>query len=487
MIPTDLSTQRFPSLWKVCKFAFITLVTLIFSVYAVLAGLLWWGEQESSSPETREDPVYVRSLEPHRMELLNDGLLSLDRRIELIEGARQSIDLEFFIYELDTAARIITAKLVEAAKRGAKVRLLVDFAAPVFKLGPHYAGVLEKNGVEVRYYNSASLLRIFSSQHRSHRKLLIIDGQQAITGDRNIANDYFNLSEHCNFLDSDIIVDDPAVESFSASFMHYWQSPLATPAADMDAPAGDFDKNFHVASPEIIALIERIKSEAAKTIAQCKQHVCNDVVFVTDYSGTFAHNRQVYKRLQEFLQEAQSEVVGESPYFVLRQDGMNLLRNLSERGIKQVYLTNGLSSTDAWYTVSGMSFSLSALKQANIDVRLFNGSHPEKPITATENVPDRWGIHAKRAVVDRKHILIGTYNVDPRSANFNSELMLICRNNPDLANELLLNINSHIAGSRQLLNAAKSPLASLLKDSDTGQVTRFFLGLPLVYLFDFLL
>jgi cardiolipin synthase C len=474
-------------LWRVCKFAIITLVTLIFSVYAVLAGLLWWGEQESSSPETREDPVYVRSLEPHRMELLNDGLLSLDRRIELIEGARKSIDLEFFIYELDTAARIVTAKLVEAAKRGVKVRLLVDFAAPVFKLGPQYAGVLEKNGVEVRYYNTASLLRIFSSQHRSHRKLLIIDGQQAVTGGRNIANDYFNLSEHYNFLDSDIIVDGPVVESISASFMHYWQSPLATHAADVDLPDGEFDKNFHLASPEIIELIERIKSEAAKTAAQRKQHVCNDVVFVTDYSGTFAYNRQVYKRLQEFLQEAESELIGESPYFVLRQDGMNLLRDLSGRGIKQVYLTNGLSSTDAWYTVSAMSFSLSALKQADIDVRLFNGSHPDNPITATENVSDRWGIHAKRAVVDRKHILIGTYNVDPRSANFNSELMLICRNNPDLANELLLNINSHIAGSRQLFNSDESPLATLIKGSATSQVTLFFLGLPLVYLFDFLL
>jgi putative cardiolipin synthase len=90
-------------------------------------------------------------------------------------------------------------------------------------------------------------------------------------------------------------------------------------------------------------------------------------------------------------------------------------------------------------------------------------------------------------VVDRKHILIGTYNVDPRSANFNSELMLICRNNPELANELLVNINGHIAGSRQLFNSDESPLATLIKGSATSQVTLFFLGLPLVYLFDFLL
>jgi putative cardiolipin synthase len=474
-------------LWRVCKFSIITLITSVFSVYAVLAGLLWWGERESNSAETREDPVYVRSLEPHRMELLNDGLLSLDRRIELIEAARKSIDLEFFIYELDTAARIVTAKLVEAAKRGVKVRLLVDFAAPVFKLGPQYAGVLERNGIEVRYYNTASLLRIFSSQHRSHRKLLIIDGQQAVTGGRNIADDYFNLSEHYNFLDSDVLVEGPVVESISTSFTHYWESPLATHAADMDVPAGDFDKNFHIASPKIIELIEKIKTEAAKTAAQRKQHVCNDVVFVTDYSGTFAYNRQVYKRLQEFLQEAQSEVVGESPYFVLRQDGMNLLRDISGRGIKQVYLTNGLSSTDAWYTVTAMLFSLSALKQANIDVRLFNGNHPEAPITATEKVSDRWGIHAKRAVVDRKHILIGTYNVDPRSANFNSELMLICRNNTDLANELLLNINSHITGSRQLFDPSKTAFASLVEDSSSAQIARFLFATPLVYLFDFLL
>lgn len=472
---------------KWIKWVALAFVGCVALVYAALIGFLWWGERHDRPPELRADPVYVRLQQPHTIELINDGLVSLQRRIELIESAQQSLELEFFIYELDTAARIITTKLVEAAGRGVRVRLLVDFSAPVFKLGPQYAKALQNRGVEVRYYNTAGLYRFVSAQHRSHRKLLIADGQRAITGGRNIGDDYFNLSSHYNFLDSDILIEGSVVASMRSSFDHYWDAPLAVHADEVEVASGGFNDSLFQSDDNLTGLLGEIGESVASYKNAGTQHTCNDVSFVTDYSGMSAYNRQVFKRLVEFLGEARTELVGESPYFILRKDGLSLLKEMSARGIRQTYLTNSLASTDAWYTSSAMTFSLSGLRDAQIDMRVYDGGQPENVARAGQRGSLRWGVHAKRAVIDGKHIVLGTYNVDPRSANFNSELMVICRNNPELASEMLADINARIERSHTLFNEQSGAVATLTRGADFGQKMRFILAMPIVYIFDFLL
>ncbi len=486
MLASALEGHAFMVTWL--KWFIGTIVGLIALVYIVLIGFLWWGERHDKPPELRADPVYVRSRQPHSLELINDGLVSLQRRIDLINSAEKTIELEFFIYELDTAARIITTQLIDAARRGVKVRLLVDFSAPVFKLGPRYAEVLQSKGIEVRYYNTASLFRFVSTQHRSHRKLLIVDGKRAITGGRNIGDDYFNLSSHYNFLDSDVLVEGPVVASMRSSFDHYWDAPLAEHAGSVEQESQEsFNEKLFIADADLEALVSQIKESTGAHTSATRAHTCTDIAFVTDYSGMSAYNRQVYKRLVEFLVEAESELVGESPYFVLREDGLDLLKQLSGRGVRQTYLTNSLASTDAWYTSSAMTFSFSGLRQAGVDLRLFEGHSPDGALTLPAGGSQRWGVHAKRAVVDRKHVVIGTYNVDPRSANFNSELMLICRNNPELASEMLSDIQSRIAASRKLFEGNSSAMGALVHNAEFGQKLRFALAMPIVYVFDILL
>jgi putative cardiolipin synthase len=208
---------------------------------------------------------------------------------------------------------------------------------------------------------------------------------------------------------------------------------------------------------------------------------------VTDYSGIPSYNRQVFRRLVEFLGEAKEEVLGESPYFIVRPDGMSLLREMAERGIRQTFLTNSLASTDAYYTVSAMTFTLKGLAENKIDVRLYDGKPPLAPVLIAPGTADRWGVHAKRAVIDRKHIVIGTYNVDPRSANLNSELMVICRNQPELAAEMINDINGRLQSSKKLFEEEKSPLNVLIGGASDQQKLFFMLALPLAKLFDFLL
>ena len=120
----------------------------------------------------RENPRVEESLEahstaPHRLTHFDQGAASFHRRLELIQSARKSIELEFFIYDVDEAARLLTQALMRKAREGVQVRILVDFSAPVFELKPAYAQVLGEAGVKVRYYNTSAVFRLVSIPARS--------------------------------------------------------------------------------------------------------------------------------------------------------------------------------------------------------------------------------------------------------------------------------------------------------------------------------
>ena len=214
----------------------------IFGVYLLLAiGLtvLEWVVREN--PKIDES-LLAHSTAPHAITHFDQGAASFQRRLELIAAARTSIALEFFIYDIDDASRLLTQALIKRAREGVQVRILVDFSAPVFELKPAYARLLGEAGVKVRYYNTSATYRLVSIQHRSHRKLVIIDEATVLTGGRNIANDYFDLSDRYNFLDSDLEVTGPIVKTVLQSFDVYWNSPLATGPVLETQPDGEATK-----------------------------------------------------------------------------------------------------------------------------------------------------------------------------------------------------------------------------------------------------
>src|SRR5215203_906130 len=205
--------------------AIVTAVLAVYLVFAIGLTVLEWVVRKNPGIE---QSLIAHSAAPHTITHIDHGAASFQRRLELIASARKSIALEFFIYDVDDASRLLTQALIRKARDGVQVRILVDFSAPVFKLKPAYARLLGAAGVRVRYYNTSATYRLVSIQHRSHRKLLIIDEATVLTGGRNIANDYFDLSDHYNFLDSDLEVTGPIVKMVLQSFDVYWNSRLAS-------------------------------------------------------------------------------------------------------------------------------------------------------------------------------------------------------------------------------------------------------------------
>jgi putative cardiolipin synthase len=357
----------------------------------------------------------------------------------------------------------------------------------VFELKPAYARVLGEAGVMVRYYNTSALYRLVSIQHRSHRKLLIIDGETVLTGGRNIANDYFDLSDHYNFLDSDLEVSGPIVKTVLQSFDVYWNSHLSTEPAPDPSPNAEAAK-FVLPNERDVAVIEKLRASGEAYRRSHQTHECRDLRFVTDFPNHGEASRKVFSAIVEELGRATREAVVESPYFVIKSGGYAVLENLHERGVHVRVLTNSLASTDASYAVAALYPWLGSLADTGLTLSAYSGSPSPGQSTDIGGGGARWGVHSKRGVIDGDTTLLGTYNMDPRSANLNSELMFVCRGQPALAAEVLASIAAREAlSSRVIERGTIVQRTALLGDSPLTQRLRFLLEMPIANLFDFLL
>ena len=459
-------------------------VLAVYLLFAIGLTVLEWIVREN--PKVGES-LQAQSTAPHNLTHFDQGAASFHRRLELIQSAKKSIELEFFIYDVDDASRLLTQALMRKARAGVHVRILVDFSAPVFKLKPAYAHVLGEAGVKVRYYNTSALYRLVSIQHRSHRKLLIIDGETVLTGGRNVANDYFDLSDHYNFLDSDLEVSGPIVKTVLESFNVYWNSHLSTEPTPDASPNPEAAK-FVLPNEGDVAMIEKLRAAGEAYLQSHKTHECRDLRFVTDFPNHGEASRKVFNAIVEELGRATQEAVVESPYFVIKSGGYVVLQDLHKRGVQVRVLTNSLASTDASYAVAALYPWLGSLADTGLTLSAYDGKPLPVQSTDLGGGNARWGVHSKRGVIDGQTTLLGTYNIDPRSANLNSELMLVCRGQKELAAEVLASIAAREAvSSRVIERGAIVRRSALLGDSPLRQRLRFLLEMPVANLFDFLL
>ena len=164
--------------------------------------------------------------------------------------------MQYFVWSDDAAANLVLQRLLQAADRGVQVRVLVDdlyLLSDSSLRGPDsgLAAVAQHPNVQLRVYNpgkyrsgtvgiAGNFMGSFKEfNRRMHNKLFIADGQLAILGGRNIANEYFGLKEEYNFLDLDILVAGEVVPSMIEAFDIYWNAEAVFPAEALAEPIPD--------------------------------------------------------------------------------------------------------------------------------------------------------------------------------------------------------------------------------------------------------
>ena len=187
----------------------------------------------------------------HAVTILNTGDDALLARIHLIRSASEQIDIQTYIWMNDETGRYVFYELIEAAKRGVRVRALVDHWVAGFMPNqtPQLVAFMSTvhENLSVKYYNplrninpsklelAQKGLRDFRGiNQRMHNKIFLVDRVVGITGGRNYENDYYDRGSTRNFKDRDAMVIGPVVGDMQRSFDEYWQYEKSVSAEALD-------------------------------------------------------------------------------------------------------------------------------------------------------------------------------------------------------------------------------------------------------------
>lgn len=391
--------------------------------------------------------------------LLIDGTDALQTRIALARAATKTLDLQYYIASEDSTGRLLLAAALYAADRGVRVRMLVDDLN--FRDNEHLMAALATHpAIEVRVFNPFGsardgvlartgdfFTRIDRFTRRMHNKAMIADGAVAIVGGRNLGDEYFSASTTLQFRDLDVLAAGPIVRDVSASFDTFWASPLAYPIAALD--------KRRYAAEDLIAARQALRAhwraqaqalgakplDTAPLAAQIARQqfglvwaparfLVDSPRKVTAPDGTYLSPPM--HRLAHMLRGAQHEVLILSPYFVPHDAGVQLLGDLTRRGVRVAVVTNSMASTDAVAVQAGYSPYRIPLLQNGVELYEFQPLQRERSRFFSGS-RSRASLHAKAYVIDRRMLVIGSMNFDPRSAYLNTELALFI-DSPQLAN-----------------------------------------------------
>lgn len=382
--------------------------------------------------------------------LIARGDKALAWRLGLMEAAERSIDAQYYSIMNDRTGKLLLEGLLSAADRGVRVRLLVD-AIALKKSDPTWAILQRHPQVTLKVFNPVTTDRQDWAQRivhilyhwsrigrRMHNKVFIVDGQIAITGGRNLGDAYFDTNATFNFRDLDALIIGALVPRLCASFESYWQGK--------DAHAYHRVRSLRTGRRALKWLRKRLKRHWCRQTESgllepwppiAHQIGAGEVPFVwaeaelaADSPEKLDEPRAIAQSkpgacLRALTERARQELLIISPYFVPGRKGVAWLGELCARGVRVRIFTNSLGSTDVVAVHTGYRKYRKAVLALEAEL------YEMQPIAGIKERSKRFAsasrasLHSKVYVIDRKDVLIGSFNLDPRSIELNTEMAVV--------------------------------------------------------------
>ncbi|MDP9011978.1 MAG: phospholipase D family protein [Pseudomonadota bacterium] len=413
--------------------------------------------------------------------MLSAGIDGLTARVEMIDSAERTLDVQSYIFRCDESGNLIALALLRAVDRGVRVRILVD-DGETLPGDEEILSLAARPGIEVRIFNPlpyrghhrairfAEILLHKQLDYRMHNKLMVADNAVAIIGGRNIGDQYFQIDPQSQFGDDDNVVAGPMVQKLSDVFDEFWSSRLAVPAQNVDKQ----DTSDSALQTYLAALAKYRESLDAKRrpppahgdAAMNVIHRDEPIVvaktpfadIVSDRAPLFwAHAQLAYdspdKRAVENgaasgsliytpvaaqVKAVTTELLMVTPYFIPSPDELAILEEDRRRNAAVRILTNSLESAPDLVAHAGYVHYRVELLREGVElheVRALLGSTRGSGQSKAISRHGNFALHGKLFVFDRKTVFIGSMNFDQRSKRLNTEIGLLI-DSPELSREV---------------------------------------------------
>ena len=412
--------------------------------------------------------------------LFSAGIDGLLLRLELIDKAQESLDLQYYIFRCDDTGRLVQQALLRAADRGVHVRIITDDGETVpgdeklLRLAAHpRIEVRVFNPFGYRGHNKALRAADFlfhksRLDYRMHNKLMLVDGTVAITGGRNIGDQYFQVDPDSQFGDDDVMALGPVVDRLATEFADYWNSPATVPAElvqrhqtdpialaqyrdELDALRAQSDTRekidgygaqFH----QRLQKGEPLQSLAtdASTLTWANATVLYDSPEKREIKRGERFGRLMYRPITEKIASTRAELLMITPYFVPMPGEVHLLNQEVQQKVSIRILTNSLPAAPDLLAQAGYARHRKELLEDGVqlyeirsDLGAARGSGETKELTRYGT----YALHAKLFVFDRTAVFVGSMNLDQRSVRLNTEMGLVI-DSPQLADTIAARFNA---------------------------------------------
>lgn len=382
--------------------------------------------------------------------LLQEGTDAFAARLSLIKAAEKSLDVQYYIWHDDLTGKVLYNRLLDAADRGVRVRLLLDDLDTAGKDEMLHMIDAHPN-IEIRLFNPFAnrdmragdfLTDTRRVNRRMHNKTLTADNQATIFGGRNIGDEYFDATEEVGFRDLDALAIGPVVNEISQSFDLYWNSlwvyPLAAfksgnPITDVQIEAFKRQSDAHLEEAKTSDYADALRALTIARFTSTRDlgFVWGRWVLVYDHPSkvdakTVKVDTHLAPSLIKAFDKTNEELLIVSPYFVPGSNFTEYLTGRVEKGVRVRIMTNSLAANDVALVHAGYMRYRKDLINGGVELFEYKPNKDVEP--AKQQGKEKWtgssraSLHAKYFGFDRRYVFLGSFNLDARSVALNTEL-----------------------------------------------------------------
>lgn len=406
------------------KAGIIAGATLLIVLYLVLGAVLPYRKQPEVGDEFAEsldlDGFYSDNLSCDRAMVLKENTDALDERIRLIASAEEIIILSTFAFQSDESGKDMLAALLAAAERGVEVKILADgFNSRLYMdYNPYFYALSSKENVEIKIYNKVNLLTPWTSMGRMHDKYLIADDTAYILGGRNTF-DYFlgDYEGHKNH-DWDVLVYNTAgrggpssVYQIKKYFHDIWELEVCRIFADAWKPEERI--SVRKAEEELKERYEIMKETRRELFGgydyESVTIPVDKITLISNPTGIYPKEPEVFYVLTELMKNARETAYVHTPYVIFNEYMYQTFAEIAREVREFTLFTNSAVNNGNPFAAGDYLLNKGRLLETGVDILEYEGGI---------------SYHGKCVVIDNDMSVIGSFNMDMRSAYLDTELML---------------------------------------------------------------
>ncbi len=405
--------------------------TGIYIVYIIVTGIFLFHFQQPNTEQWIEEKEMSHftsnTIAEDRIALVQDRFESGRARFNLVENAKESLDISYYSIKDDISSKLFISSIIEAGNRGVRVRIVLDGIVNTFNKSLKEALYVftEHPNIEFKYFEPFQPFKPWTWNHRFHDKLILADETFAMIGGRNIGDKYFGPAGYEGASnDRDVIIinqgenqaqlNGSVIHQIKTYYDEVWHDEYSkTPYRSLSRSQ---KKRAVKKKKELEIILETARKENPDLFDFKLDWLdfsfpVNKITFMHNSLFRLNSNPWIWKNLIALMEAAEESIYMESPYVIPTEEMMGYVNKNAITAPNIEIYTNSLASTPNLFAFSGYTKYRNEIAQSDVQLYEFQSQSES--------------IHAKTFVFDNRISAIGSFNLDPRSTFLNTEVIVI--------------------------------------------------------------